>query len=106
MSGWSPSTSAEDPSGGALFIMLMLLVLDVTVDQCAHGGVTAEMQKQRDARDETREGREGRLFVFGTHCAALLGSQQSSGWPGHGKTGFSPDVCTTVQVQNMYICHA
>ncbi len=50
--------------------------------------------KTTQREDETREGREGRLFVFGTHCAALLGSQQSSGRPGHGKTGFSPEVWT------------
>ena len=58
------------------------------------------MQKQRNARTRRGEkGREGSLFVFGTHCAALLGSQQSSGRPGRGKTGFSPEVCT------MYIVH-
>ena len=51
------------PSGGALFIVLMLLVLDVTVDQCAEGEVTAEMQKQRE-RETRRGGSGGRVFGF------------------------------------------
>ena len=76
MSGWSPSTSAEDPSGGALFIILMLLVLDVTVDQCANGDVTAEMQKQRNAR--TRRGKEGREGFSSSARTALRWSVPSN----------------------------